>query len=126
MYQIARNARVDLLRRQHPETSWEPEMSPAFVPEDHAQQDQQAFLLRAALLELPEEKREVLVLSRFQDLKYEQIAEIMGCEVSTVKVKVHRALHELREIFHKLETGKPLRKSGSPGSGIRPGSGSVQ
>jgi RNA polymerase sigma-70 factor (ECF subfamily) len=126
MYQIARNARVDLLRRQHPETSWEPEMSPAFVPEDHAQQDQQAFLLRAALLELPEEKREVLVLSRFQDLKYEQIAEIMGCEVSTVKVKVHRALHELREIFHKLETGKPLRKSGPPGSGIRPGSGSVQ
>jgi RNA polymerase sigma-70 factor, ECF subfamily len=125
MYQIARNARVDLLRRQHPEISWEPEMSPAFVPEDQAQQDQQAFLLRTALLELPEEKREVLVLSRFQDLKYEQIAEILGCELSTVKVKVHRALHELREIFQKLETGKLQRKP-APGPGIRPGSGSVQ
>jgi len=127
MYQIARNARVDLLRRkQHTEVSWEPEMSPSFVPEDYAQQDQQAFLLRAALLELPEEKREVLVLSRFQDLKYEQIAEILDCEVSTVKVKVHRALHELREIFQKFETGKLPRKAGPQRSGIRPGSGSVQ
>jgi RNA polymerase sigma factor (sigma-70 family) len=126
MYQIARNARVDLLRRQHPEISWEPEMSPAFVPEDQPQQDQQAFLLRTALLELPEEKREVLVLSRFQDLKYEQIAEILGCELSTVKVKVHRALHELRDIFQKLEAGKLQRKAGPQGPGIRPGSGSVQ
>jgi len=65
------------------------------------------------------------VLSRFQDLKYEQIAEILGCELSTVKVKVHRALHELRDIFQKLETGKLQRKP-APGPGIRPGSGSVQ
>jgi RNA polymerase sigma factor (sigma-70 family) len=126
MYQIARNARVDLLRRRHPETTWEPEMSPAIKPADTAQQQQEAAMLHAALLELPEEKREVLVLSRFQDLKYEQIAEILGCEVSTVKVKVHRALHELREIFRGVETGKLVRKPAPRGAGPRPGSGSVQ
>ena len=126
LYQIARNARVDLLRRRHPEVSWEPEMSGSFQPGDVAQQTQEAALLHSALLRLPEDKREVLVLSRFQGLKYEQIAEILGCELSTVKVKVHRALQDLREIFQKLETGKMASKPGLKGAGIRPGSGSLQ
>jgi len=56
---------------------------------------------------LPEEKREVLVLSRFQELKYEEIARLLDCEVGTVKVRIHRALRELRGVFEKLSSGKP-------------------
>lgn len=102
VYQIARNARVDHFRKQKPEVEWEVEMSPAVEPTDSAQQKQEAELLHRALLELSEEKREVLVLSRFQELKYEEIARLMGCEVNTVKVRVHRALQELRQIFARL------------------------
>src|SRR5262245_60647439 len=105
MYQIARNARVDHLRRRRPETSWEPEMSPAVVPTDTAQQSQETALLYRALMRMPEDKREVLVLSRFQDLKYEEIAQLLGCEIGTVKTRVHRALQELRDIFHQLQRG---------------------
>jgi RNA polymerase sigma factor (sigma-70 family) len=124
MYQIARNARVDQLRRRRPETSWEPELSPAILPTDTAQQAQETALLQRALMSIPEEKREVLVLSRFQDLKYEEIAQLMGCEVGTIKTRVHRALQELREIFFQLQSGKAPRRA--EGAGNRPGSGSVQ
>jgi len=116
MYQIARNARLDHLRKRRPETSWEPEMSPAIEPVDTAQQSQEALLLRAALLQISEDKREVLVLSRFQDLKYEEIAQMLGCEVGTVKTRVHRALQELREIFHQLENKKPIQGKGPHGA----------
>jgi RNA polymerase sigma factor (sigma-70 family) len=58
------------------------------------------------LLKLPEDKREVLVLSRYQDLRYEDIAAILRCEVGTVKVRVYRALKELRETFHQLRGDK--------------------
>jgi RNA polymerase sigma-70 factor (ECF subfamily) len=126
MYQIARNARVDHLRRRRPETSWEPEMSPAITPDDPAQQKQEAALLNQALMELTEDKREVLVLSRFQDLKYEDIAQMMGCEVNTVKVRVHRALQDLREIFRGLESGKLVRKAGQRRAGSWTGHGSLQ
>lgn len=125
MYQIARNARLDLLRRRRSETSWEPEMSPAFVPQDTAQQSQETALLHRALMLMPEEKREVLVLSRFQDLKYEEIAQMLGCETGTVKTRVFRALQELREIFQELQ-GRGSQAKGSEGAGFRPGSGSVQ
>jgi RNA polymerase sigma-70 factor (ECF subfamily) len=126
MYQIARNARVDHLRRRRPETSWEPEMSPAIVPADTAQQSQETALLHRALMRLQEEKREVLVLSRFQDLKYEEIAQLLGCETGTVKTRVHRALKELREIFDGLQSGRLLRGKSSEGAGAWPGPGSVQ
>jgi RNA polymerase sigma factor (sigma-70 family) len=125
MYQIARNARVDYLRRKKPETSWEPEMSPAVMPMDTAQQSQESALLHRALMLLPEDKREVLVLSRFQDLKYEEIAQLLGCEVGTVKTRVHRALRELREIYQQLP-GRALRGKSSEGAGAWPGSGSLQ
>ncbi len=64
------------------------------------------MLLESAMFRLTSEKREVLVLSRYHDMKYEQIAELMGCGVGTVKVRVHRALKELREIFLKLSSEK--------------------
>ena len=126
MYQIARNARIDYLRRRRPETALEPEMEPAVFPSDTAQEQQEATLLRRALLELPEEKREVLVLSRFQGLKYEQIAELMGCEVNTVKVRVHRALHELREKFSAISGNKIWNKQGRGGPARLPNPGSLQ
>ena len=107
MYQIARNARVDVFRKQRPEVSWEPEMEPAVAPVDSAQERQETQMLHRALMQMPPEKKEVLILSRFQGLKYEEIAQLLGCEVNTVKTKVHRALQELRELFHQPATVRP-------------------
>ena len=45
---------------------------------------------------------EVLVLSRFQNLKYGEIAQILDCEVGAVKVRVFRAIRELSQIFSEL------------------------
>ena len=106
MYQIARNVRQDYHRKYPDSLPFEPEMAPAIAPADVAESDQQAALLRRALLLLPEEKREVLLLSRFHELKYEEIARMLECEVGTVKVRIHRALRELRTIFEKLSTRK--------------------
>ncbi|MFN0055623.1 MAG: sigma-70 family RNA polymerase sigma factor [Planctomycetales bacterium] len=52
--------------------------------------------VRAALAELPEEFRTVLVLKEMEDLKYEEIAEVVGCPVGTVRSRIHRARSELR------------------------------
>jgi RNA polymerase sigma factor (sigma-70 family) len=72
------------------------------VPEERLEQHQNALLLRQALSRLPADKREVLELSRFQNMRYEEIAKILQCEVGTVKVRVYRALKELREKFFEV------------------------
>jgi RNA polymerase sigma factor (sigma-70 family) len=115
MYQIARNARQDY-HRKHPEAlPFEPEMSPGVVSIDSAEAEQQNAILHKALLTLPEEKREVLLLSRFQELKYEEIARMLDCEVGTVKVRIHRALRELRSAFEKLSSGNADRPRAAEG-----------
>ena len=55
--------------------------------------------MRRALAQLPPERREVLILSRYQGLKYEEIATILRCEVGTIKGRVFRAIRELGEVL---------------------------
>jgi len=121
MFHIARNARVDYYRKHHPEAVLPEDDTAGFqsstpAPGRALEHEEQITLLECAMFKLPAEKREVLVLSRYQEMKYEQIAEVMGCEVGTVKVRVHRALNELREIFLKLSSEKQpcnVKKSGA-------------
>ncbi len=119
MYQIARNTRIDQVRKIRPESPFtsEPLAPTAFA--DSAQQLQEAALLQTALMHLPEDKREILILSRFQELKYDEIALLLGCEVGAVKVRVHRALQQLREIFLQLESGPRPIDSASRSGGFR-------
>jgi RNA polymerase sigma factor (sigma-70 family) len=125
MYQIARNARLDHFRKQRPETSWSAEMEPRVPAGDPAQKKQEAALLHRALMQLPEEKREVLVLSRFQELKHDEIAKLVGCDAGAVKVRVHRALQELKQVFYRLQSGRPA-KAAEPRNENRFATGSSQ
>jgi len=106
MYQIGRNALIDHAGRNKGEVAL-PEGaaeigSPEAPPDRQAQNNQEAALLKRALRAMPQEKREVIVMSRFLELKYEEIATVLDCEVGTVKVRVHRALRELGDRFFAL------------------------
>jgi RNA polymerase sigma-70 factor (ECF subfamily) len=111
MFHIARNARIDYYHKHQVETVLEddganiPESTLPF-PGHRLEEEQNRVLLECAMFKLSEDKREVLILSRYQEMKYEQIAELMGCEVGAIKVRVHRAIKELREIFLKLSSEK--------------------
>ena len=54
-------------------------------------------MLHQALARLSPEHREVLVLSRFQEMKYAQIAQVLDTTEGAVKVRVHRAMNELKD-----------------------------
>lgn len=107
MYQLARHAYLD---RRKPATQQEvplealAEDPPSRAPatSETLQHDQQAALVRRALARLPEDKREVLVLSRYQGLSYEQVGVLLGIEVGAVKVRVYRAVRALRTILLDL------------------------
>jgi len=106
MYQMARNASADRFERKarEPIAPWadgELAERPAAGPSaaDELVRAETAERVRAALLRLPPEKREVLVLSRYELLRYEEIAGMLGCSVGAVKLRVHRALKDLRRLL---------------------------
>jgi RNA polymerase sigma-70 factor, ECF subfamily len=105
MFGIARNACVAHWRKAAVDAVPEAELGGAPV-EPHGDDDhagaQQAELVRRALLALPVERREVLVLSRYEFKTYEEIARTLGCSVEAVKVRAHRAIKQLRDIYKDL------------------------
>jgi RNA polymerase sigma-70 factor, ECF subfamily len=56
----------------------------------------------AAIEELPEEYRVVSVLYFMEDLSYQQIADILGCPVGTVRSRLHRGRKMLQKALWKL------------------------
>lgn len=101
IFQIARNQLKDHFRKLkvHRDT-----FNPADVMPDRAEYEdpdryEQEEKLHRALNKLPEEKRELLVLSKFQGMKYEQIAELRAVSVSAIKVQVHRTIKQLRDLY---------------------------
>jgi RNA polymerase sigma factor (sigma-70 family) len=109
VYRIARNARADYFRTRSTlapiadEALDRPDQAPGPVRLFEADRDRAR--LKRALLTLREDKRELIVLARFQGLKHERIAEMLGIDVGAVKVRIHRALKELRQIFVELPDG---------------------
>ena len=47
------------------------------------------------------------MLARLQHLRHEEIARLLDISVGAVKVRVHRALKELRDIYFKLSREQP-------------------
>ena len=75
-------------------------------PSEQASTSEDVAFLRTALARLPLEHREVLVLSRLQHLEHKEIARLLDCSVGAVKVRAHRALKELRDVYFKIRKEK--------------------
>ena len=108
MFHIARNVnhdhfRKNKMRKNDPIENWEDRLGTEDNRATEFQRDEELQLLSKALDRLPEDKREILLLSKFQDKKYKEIGEIMGCSEGAVKVKVFRAMQELKAVYTQLE-----------------------
>jgi RNA polymerase sigma factor (sigma-70 family) len=106
IFQIARNVFADHLKKNKLQISDHIdvyELDQSSRNEESRELEQKEKTLHMAMAKLPEESREILVLSRFQEMKYEQIAKVMNLTVPAVKVKVHRAIKKLRIYYMEIE-----------------------
>lgn len=106
LFQIARNLVKDHFRKMkvYRDRFDLAENLPEHAEEDDArEQMEQEALLHRALERLDPDKRELLVMAKFQSMKYEQIAAIREVSVSAIKVQVHRTIARLKELFFELK-----------------------
>jgi RNA polymerase sigma-70 factor (ECF subfamily) len=123
MYHIARRTLIDYRRHATDDSGGTdaPEFAGLTDDAPHAAdsataQDESRLLNRALALLSPDE-REILVLARFQEMPHADIAEVLDISVGAVKVRVHRAMKELRRMFLKLTDAEnpAARRPLSPG-----------
>lgn len=112
LYQIARNLVASHYRKsaRSPvpvDLAAVPELADAApAPDRHATDQENLSLLHAALDQLPPTQRELLVLSHLHEVDHHELAQIFGCTLGAVRVRVHRALKELRKAYLALH-GEP-------------------
>ena len=69
------------------------------LTEDHNDNTEAYTHLQQALDKLNETDRELLILNRLQEIKYNELAEIMDSTTGAIKTKVSRALKKLKGIY---------------------------
>ena len=104
IYQIARNVRIDHFRSQ----KWQKEEFAEIENEVDGEMSSQLRMERAeeiealdlAIQSLPLSYREVLWLGHFEELSYREVGDILGISVPNVKVRMHRAVKQLKNMLN--------------------------
>lgn len=131
LYRLTSNVCLDFLRarRRRAETSLTspdddgddlalPIPDPADGPEALAERSELREQVRAALAQLPDDSRQVLLLRELGGLSYDEIADETGLELGTVKSRIFRARRRLADILradgnfsaqYSSEKGKEVR-----------------
>lgn len=108
LFRAARNKSIDWLRHKKVEDEWREEKRQ--INRENKQPDMSKRLhdkqmlaeVKQAISEMPKRRREVFMLSRYEDMTYKEIAELLDISPSTVETHMSKALEELRTRFLPL------------------------
>jgi RNA polymerase sigma factor (sigma-70 family) len=103
IYTIARNKRIDALRRErHPEFDLDdPTLAPDEAPrgDTHTETEMVKDEIRTAMATLPKEQAELLRIFYFEDKTHSVIADELGLPLGTVKSRLRLAVAKLRGLL---------------------------
>ena len=110
MFKIAYNARNDYYKKHKQMSNIDDEIetlaSSEPLPDKLTEQKSDIEFLEKALNALPQKKKELILMSRYENMGYKEIGSIIGCTEGTVKVRMYRAMKELTEKYFELTGGK--------------------
>jgi RNA polymerase sigma-70 factor (ECF subfamily) len=97
LFTIARNKSINVMKKKRISSIDNPPENPDFTePVDTLIRDELFIKLDQALNSLNPEHRRAIVLAEFENLPYEQIAQIEGVRTGTIKSRINRAKRRLK------------------------------
>jgi RNA polymerase sigma-70 factor (ECF subfamily) len=84
-------------------------------PEEAMTRQEFGSTVARALETLSPEQRAVVELTFYHEYSYQEIAEITGCPVNTVKTRMFHARRRLAQILAGLGLRRPLGRQEEPG-----------
>ncbi len=127
LYAVATNQAIDAMRRRarRPDRAADPSLglpagadddarpfldllpAPGPGPTENLETDELRRQVRAAVDQLPELFRQVVILAYFQGLKLQEVGDVLGIPVGTVKSRMHAAVAKLAELLKPDESPEP-------------------
>lgn len=101
-YRIVANTAIDFIRKHQRVTVMDDDILDSFLPQ--LEDEMTDMDLQNAINHLPPKYKTLIILRFFEDLKIEEIAEVTGDNINTVKTRLYAALKKLR-----IEVGEEFR-----------------
>ncbi len=111
LYRIGTNTILDWMKRrgrspvtavEDPEVVGEPVRTKVVAPDARLQQREIATITHAVLAEMPEIFRQVLIMREFDEMAYQDIADVLGISIGTVESRLFRARARFKEKLLQL------------------------
>lgn len=115
LYRMCKNCSYDYMRKyykhkavsltykdENEETTEDIDIVSEETPEGELLRKEKIRAVREAVLSLPEEQRDVIVLREFEDMQYSEIAELLGISEGTVKSRISRAREHLKKVLENF------------------------
>ena len=100
LFGAVRNACLNHLRHEKVKEAHENEAGQAFIDGvDFLEMEELEEKINEALNKLPEKRRQIFELSRFEEKKYHEIASELDVSIKTVETQMSRALKTMREVL---------------------------
>ena len=104
LYKIAINESINFLKKERAKNNVLIDGDDSFLlnnleSDEYFDGDELKLELQKAIAKLPEKQRLVFNMRYFDDMKYEQISEILGTSVGALKASYHHAVKKIEEIF---------------------------
>ena len=106
LYRIAFNECLNFLNKQRAENQLSIDDADAALinkleSDPYFNGDETQRLFQKAILQLPEKQRIIFNLKYFQEMKYEDMSEILGTSVGALKASYHHAVKKIEDFFHQ-------------------------
>lgn len=103
LYRIAINESLNFVQKQKSHFSLDEDSSVVdfLMSDDFFDGDELQAQLQEVIARLPEKQRLVFQMKYFQDMKYEEISEILGTSVGALKATYHHAVKKIAEFFQE-------------------------
>jgi RNA polymerase sigma-70 factor (ECF subfamily) len=109
LYAITHGVAIDHIRRDYRRDKAEQgQVEDAFNIDEPCFGEEDGIAIRDALSRLGVKHREVLVLHFLQDLSILEIAHVVGCSEGTVKLRIHYAKRQLKQILEGVKYGTAI------------------
>ena len=106
LYRIALNESLNFLNKQRAQNQLSIDDAEAVAlskleSDPYFNGDETQKLFQKAILQLPEKQRIIFNLKYFQEMKYEEMSEILGTSVGALKASYHHAVKKIEDFFHQ-------------------------
>jgi RNA polymerase sigma-70 factor (ECF subfamily) len=109
LYRLARDRAYRELRKSKPLSKSLDEVDPSDKMDEDEFSADDAAAVHAGLDRLAPEHREVLMLRFVESMSYQQVAVVVGCELGTVRSRIHYAKRALRRLLERNKHEQRIR-----------------